>query len=95
MKKYLSGIVAVVLAIGFSAFTANHQEKKYGNMQDYTWHKFNAAGTAELSPAVTFTGTDAGAKSAFGCPDGSSVNCARAYDEFGGALNIYVKKTAE
>lgn len=95
MKKYLNGTIALVLAVTVSAFNVARNNEMASKKTDYTWHKFNAAGTAELSPAVTFFGTAAGAKTAFGCPDGTSVNCARAYDMSGTPLAIYVKKTAQ
>ncbi len=95
MKKYFPGIMAIILAIGFSAFNINHFKEPVGSKIDYTWHKYNPAGTAELSPVVTYFGSAAGAKTAFGCPDGTTVNCARAYDMDGNALSIYVKKSPQ
>ncbi len=95
MKKFVLGIIAVAFAVGVSAFTIIHKKSDKAKMESYTWHKFNAAGTAELSPVVTYTGTAAGAKSAFGCPDGTTVNCARAYDSEGNPLDIYVKKSPQ
>jgi hypothetical protein len=96
MKKFSFRIIAVLLAVGFSAFTFTHNKANNKEMKtDYVWHKFNPAGTAELSPVVTFTGTEAGAKSAFGCPDGTTVYCARAYDSEGNPLDIYIRKVAE
>jgi uncharacterized protein YxeA len=95
MKKYLIGLMAVVLAIGFSAFNGSQEKKKSDMQQTFTWHKYNPAGTSELSPVVTFVGTANDAKSAFNCPDGLSVICARAYDEEGTPLDVYVRKTAQ
>ena len=95
MKKYLLGIFAAIMAIAFSAFTVSSSNPKTGSLDTYVWHKYNAAGTVELSPIVTYTGTADGAKTAFGCPDGTSVNCASAYDLDGNPLGIYVKKTAQ
>jgi hypothetical protein len=95
MKKYFLIIAILVLGVGFSAFKFSGAGKKAEKMQIYTWHKYNAAGTSEIIPAVTYTGTAAGAKSSFGCPDGNTVNCARAYDSEGNPLNIYVKKSPQ
>ena len=95
MKKYLLGIIAIFLAICFTAFTVKEKKENNSIKTSYVWHKFNPAGTAELSPVVTFTGTSDEAKVAFACPDGASVNCARAYTMTGTPLSIYVKKTAE
>ncbi len=96
MKKISLGIFALLIAIGFSAFAVIHKKTKpVANDPTYVWHKFNAAGTAELSPVVTYTGTAAMAKQTFGCPDGTAVNCARAYDADNQPLPIYIKKTAQ
>ncbi|HET6994905.1 MAG TPA: hypothetical protein VFI06_07975 [Chitinophagaceae bacterium] len=94
MRKYFLSILAIGLAIGFSAFTIPH-DKTNKEKQTYVWHKYNAAGTAELSPIVTYTGTEAGAKSAFGCSEGTTVFCARAYDSEGSGLDLYVKKSPQ
>jgi len=96
MKKYLLGISIVLLAVGFSAFTLHKKNSDRQNaLTDYVWHKYNAAGTAEVSPVETFTGTAEGAKTAFGCPNGSTVICARAYDDEGTPLDIYVMKSPQ
>lgn len=95
MKKYFLFLTVLLLAAGFSAFKLGSEKNKAEKFQTYTWHKYNAAGTAEIIPAVTYTGTASGAKTAFGCPDGSTVNCARAYDGDGNPLNIYVMKSPQ
>lgn len=92
MKKLSLGIFAVVLAIGFSAFTSKSLTE---SNQSYVWHKYNAAGTAELSPVVKYTGTTAGARASFGCSDAGAVNCARAYDAEGIAQDVYIKKVPQ
>ena len=43
MKKYLSGIVAVILAISFSAFTITPKTVS-GKLTDYRWAKTNLDG---------------------------------------------------
>lgn len=95
MKKYFLGIMAMILAVGFSAFTVTSTKINNSKSDTFTWHKFNAAGTMELSPIVTYTGTAAGAQSAFGCPEGNTVNCARAYDALGNPTVNYVKKVPQ
>lgn len=95
MKKFLLGFIAIFLAIGFSAFSFKPNTLNRIEKDSYVWHKYNPAGTAELSPVVTFTGTATEAKTTFGCPDGTTVNCARAYTMAGSPLPIFVKKTAQ
>jgi hypothetical protein len=94
MKKYLLGTAAVVMAICFSAFTFHPKSDGNSSMQTYTWHKYNTAGTAELSPVVSYTGTASGARSQFGCPTEGAVTCGRAYDAEGNPLSVFISKPA-
>jgi len=91
MKKSLLGFSALILAISLSAFTSGGIQKDDA-LVDYEWHKYNAAGTAELSPTVIFDGTAADARVDFGCPTSGSKTCGRAYDSNGLPLNIYITK---
>jgi hypothetical protein len=95
MRKYFLSILAIVLAIGFSAFTIPHDQMNKKGKDVFVWHKFNAAGTAELSPIVSYMGSEAGARSAFACSEGTTVNCARAYDSEGTPLDLYIKKSPQ
>ena len=95
MQKIVTGITAVILAISFSAFTAIQEPTNKKAMLTVIWHKYNAAGTAELSPIVSYTGTSAQAKAAFGCSDGNIVICARAYDLDGNQLSMYITKSPQ
>lgn len=66
MKKYLLGIMAVVLAISFSAFNAPHSEKKFNTYFHFkgsaaTYDQITQQGNWEVSD-----GTDCG---------GSSLTC--------------------
>jgi len=76
MKKYLLGIVAVVLAVGFSAFTAKHETlgKKFANPY---WYSTNTAGT--VLTASLGQNTKAAIITATGCDDTDVDFCARAY----------------
>lgn len=69
MKKYLSGILALILAIGMSAFTA---PKSSSSMDDYDF-------VSVSDPNDTFTGTRDQAVIHFGCNLGGKL-CAAAYD---------------
>ncbi len=95
MKKFGFALSAIAFIAILSAFTLSQNKKDSMPQQTYVWHKYNAAGTAELSPTVSYIGTAAGAKTAFGCTDGTSVNCARAYDIEGNPLSLYVKKSPQ
>ena len=94
MKKYFLGIVAIVLALGFSAFTTMDRKVTKSGSQSFIWHKYNPAGTAELSPTVWFEGTIEEASAYFQCPEGNSVFCARAYDVTI-PLDYYIVKSPE
>lgn len=94
MKKYLLGMAAVALAIVFSAFSIKHEKDEANSLQTYTWHKYNTAGTAELSPVVSYTGTASGARNQFGCPTEGAVTCGRAYDAEGNPLSVFISKPA-
>lgn len=92
MKKQLLGILAIAFAISLSAFTTvKNKTTTVSPQASYTWHKYNAAGTAELVPAVTFNGTDLGARQAFNCPEADETICARAYNG-STPLDIYILK---
>jgi hypothetical protein len=66
MKKYLFGIFAVAIAIGFSAFTS----PKNTNLQEFeVWYEVHPSTGVALAP-------EAGQQSEFGC-SGESVLCAR------------------
>ncbi|HET6994906.1 MAG TPA: hypothetical protein VFI06_07980 [Chitinophagaceae bacterium] len=95
MRKYFLSILAIVLAIGFSAFTIPKEKANNKALESFVWHKYNPAGNAELIPTVTYIGTAAAASVAFGCPEGSSVFCGRAYDFEGTALDLYIKKSPQ
>jgi hypothetical protein len=95
MKKFMAGIAAVVLALSFSAFTVIHKPANEKAMLILTWHKYNPAGTMELSPVVSYTGTAAQAKAAFNCPDGPTVNCARGYDADGNPTSNFITKVPQ
>jgi hypothetical protein len=95
MRKYFLSILAIVLAIGFSAFTVVPGNTNKNPDDVYVWHKYNPAGTAELNPLVTYTGTAAAAKIAFGCPDGVTATCAAAYDFEGTSQGIYIQKAPQ
>ena len=78
MKKYLSGIVAVILAISFSAFTITPKTVS-GKLTDYRWAKTNLDGTIPANPQI-YNGPAAGVPSQFSCPAGATYFCAKAVD---------------
>lgn len=92
MKKFSIVLIAAVMAIGFSAFTTHSNKVDADGLQTFIWHKYDADGTAELDPVVSYEGTASGARSEFGCPTEGAVNCARAYNSLGNPLNIYITK---
>lgn len=76
MKKYLLGIFAVVLAIGFSAFTPKKESKK--NFTDYYWFKVASGqgsdATLNNSQLTDYLGFGSPAPAA-GCENDGSKNC--------------------
>jgi hypothetical protein len=74
MKKYLTGLTALALAIAFSAFSA--VPEKADNGQSIRWAKTNLDGTLPASPQI-YTGTTSQARAEFSCPDDGSQFCAK------------------
>ena len=76
MKKYLLGIFAVALAIGFSAFTKKNEPKK--NFTNYYWFKVatgqESDNTLTNSQVTDYLGFGATAPNA-GCPNDGAKNC--------------------
>ena len=83
MKKYLLGLVAVVLAIGFSAFTKSTVTKNKRTDGSYFWYEYDA-GADQLGVLVNPNNTVKISKNdAFGytdCQDETSTDCLRGYD---------------
>ncbi len=75
MKKYLLGIFAVVLAIGFSAFTTGKPVKKAGEMH---WYRFDQS-TNTLTEALGFIQRE-DAIDVVICPDAGAIVCSKGYD---------------
>lgn len=92
MKRLLLGFFALMFVISLSAFHQMNSKKEKQAQQSLIWHKYNNAGTAELVPAVTFTGTAGQARTEFSCPEDDETICARAYNDEGMPLNIYILK---
>lgn len=78
MRKYLSGIVAVIMAISFSAFTVTPKTVS-GKFTDYRWAKTNLDGTIPANPQI-YIGPASGVASQFGCPVGTPYFCAKVVD---------------
>lgn len=95
MKKYLLGIFAIVLAIGFSAFTVTDRNTTNQDDPVYSWHQYDVTGTIELSPVVEFPGTETEARTKFKCPSGTPLICARAYDMNGNPLSLFIRKNSQ
>jgi len=53
MKKYFSGIMAVILAISFSAFTINSTTKH--PLSGEKWFKFNGTDPADLNTSTKYS----------------------------------------
>jgi len=53
MKKYFLGIVAVILAISFSAFTTNSMTKH--SLSGEKWFKFNGTDPQDLNTASKYS----------------------------------------
>ncbi|MBK8088099.1 MAG: hypothetical protein IPK31_09185 [Chitinophagaceae bacterium] len=92
MKRLLLGLFALMFVISLSAFHHMNSKKENKAALSFTWHKYMNDGSAELVPAVTFTGTEAQARIEFGCPEDDDIICARAYDDEGTPQSLYILK---
>ena len=84
MKKYFFPLVAVLLAIGFSAFTAPSKSASAKQADEYLFWYFYDQGNDELNGQIgTVEKTHADAKEATQCLDNqfSVIECARGYEE--------------
>ena|SRR5258705_12131833 len=71
MKKYLLGIVAVVLAISFSAFS-NAPKAKNAKLTSFYWYDTYTSGGNTYTNTLQFSGamkTESEAITSSGCPD--------------------------
>ncbi len=80
MKKYLSGILAVILAIGFSAFSPTKPAAEKNLMNGF-WYGYNpSTNQISLLPDGNVSITETRAKQVTGCDVPESVEeCSRLY----------------
>lgn len=84
MKKYLSGLFAVLIAISLSAFT-NKSEKRTSNLTDYYWYVVDYSvpgGEVPAGATPVFGGakqTQAFAQANDGCDDIAQLHCLRGF----------------
>ena len=71
MKKYLLGIMAIVLAVGFSAFTAGESKMKF---TEYTFFR-NSGSATSVDPA------DYIYRPSGGCNANQNSNCSARWDQ--------------
>ncbi len=76
MKKYLFGMLAIVLAIGFSAHTEPKASPK--NLDDLHWYRTNAAGTVLVSSLGQISEDEI--EGLTGCDNTAVEYCARGYE---------------
>lgn len=74
MRKCLSGIVAIVLAITFSAF---NNPPLHANTDDPVYGKTTSDGTQLVIPLDSFQGNETDARAHFDCPTSGLQFCAR------------------
>jgi hypothetical protein len=82
MKKFLLPMLAILLAVGFSAFTTDNRESKTDAIQDELyWYRIDASGKigSALNSEVLSTKTEVFTEA--GCPDETGDDCARGYEE--------------
>ena len=84
MKSLLTGFTALVVALSLSAFTIQDSNVKEGG-QNIRFASTDASGVVDTSPDI-FTGTIAGARQHYNCPDGTPTFCARQVDNANNAL---------
>lgn len=78
MKKYLSGVFAIILAVGFSAFTSIPKHKSV----NLFWYEYSVASGigAQIGSGRIDIDTYNGADKP-DCPRETNKDCARGYDE--------------
>ena len=81
MKKYLLGIFAIVLAIGFSAFTTSNTAKKDSKMVNYYWYQVEGGQISESDPVFETEVSRAYAVENGPCLTGTDADCLWAFDE--------------
>ena len=81
MKKFLLPMLAILLAVGFSAFTKDNRERKTNAEQDelYWYRIVNGKIGSALNSEVLSTKTEVFTEA--GCPDETGDDCARGYEE--------------
>jgi hypothetical protein len=82
MKKYLLGIIAIVMAVGFSSFSTS-EPKKEKSFASYTWYAVDYSVPGGIIPAnaqvVMSNRTIAEATALDGCSDTPNLHCLRGF----------------
>jgi hypothetical protein len=80
MKKHLTGIIAVIIAVGLFAFSAPTQQKPAKSFAMLNYWVYNP-GTGELGTSIGAFDPDTqqAALEAVSCADNGSIECARGY----------------
>lgn len=82
MKKYLLSMVAILLAVGFSAFAiSNHTSNNKAVEDDLYWYRIDGSGNigSALNSGVLSTKSEVLTEA--DCPDVSGDDCARGYED--------------
>ena len=81
MKKYVLGIIAIVLAVGFSAFTAPKKAPAGKKMTTAYWFSVDKHRVLPTDPISDADATFLGSTSDISIPPGNDPNCSGAsYD---------------
>ena len=75
MKKYLLGLFAVALAIGFSAFTSAPKAHKATNQTQYYWYHVNGANYGSIIDAENLYSQEEFITAQLDCTLTSGVKC--------------------
>src|SRR5688572_4112513 len=72
MKKYFTGFLAIILAVGFSAFTKPQADQS--NLNSYHWYEVNSSRTQTVGPELSYD-TKIGMLQSSDCQDENELVC--------------------
>lgn len=86
MKKYLSGLVILLMAISFSAFISGSADSRTSSAEaELYWYPVNSVTneidhTALINPSSPLTKSEMRTNNLVPCPEGSGPDCIRGFN---------------
>jgi hypothetical protein len=82
MKKYLLGLIAIVFAVGASAFVAKNHHTSNNKLNTYYWYSVNSSGQI-VAGSQAYGGVKENvtyAEDNLPCPAGTDADCVRGFN---------------